>query len=246
MLPKGLAQKVTIYINQDTRTHGEPLWSTILTFLRSRHVAGASLFWADMGFGSHEQFHNPQSEYAGQHRPLRIEFIETAARVEELLPTLYELVTDGLIAVQDVTVVKSASKDRKTPEPAPIRKIITTRAKLVRIYLGEADKCKDEPLYEAIVKRLRMLGFSGATVYRAILGYGVKRHTHKGGRLHLSHDLPIMISIIEKPERIDELIQVVSSIMPEGLIVTSDAELHQVTHEIPAAGDEVSDEQPTR
>jgi PII-like signaling protein len=51
--------------------------------------------------------HNPTSEYAGEHRPLRIEFIETAERVEELLPALYEIVTDGLIAVNDITVVKS-------------------------------------------------------------------------------------------------------------------------------------------
>jgi hypothetical protein len=246
MLPKGSAQKVTIYVNQDTRAHVEPLWSTILTFLRSRHVAGATLFWADMGFGAHEQFHNPRSEYMGEHRPARIEFIETVARVEELLPTLYEMVTDGLIAVQEVKVVKSVTKDKRIPERTAPRKIVATRAKLVRIYLGEADKYKDEPLYEAIVKRLQMFDFSGATVYRAILGYGVKRHTHKSGRFHLSHDLPIMISIIEKPERVNELIEVVSSIMPDGLIVTSDVELQQIVHEIPATGEEVRDEQPAR
>jgi hypothetical protein len=156
------------------------------------------------------------------------------------------MVTDGLIAVQDVRIVKAVSKDKKIPEPAPPRKIVATRAKLVRIYLGEADKYKDEPLYEAIVKRLRMLDFAGATVYRAILGYGLKGHTHKAGRLHLSHDLPVMISIIEKPERVNELIQVVCSIMPDGLIVTSDVELQQIVHEIPKTGDEVRDEQPTR
>lgn len=246
MLPRGSAQKVTIYVNQDTRAHVEPLWSTILNFLRSKHVAGATLFWVDMGFGSHEQLHNPRSEYMGEHRPARIEFIETTARVEELLPTLYEMVTDGLIAVQDVKIVKSVSKDKKLPEPTAPRNIITSRAKLVRIYLGEADKYKDEPLYEAIVKRLRMQDFSGATVYRGILGYGAKRHTHKAGRFHLSHDLPIMISIIEKPERVSELIQVVCGIMQDGLIVTSDVELQQIVHEIPKTGDEVRDEQSTR
>lgn len=242
MLPKGPAQKVTIFVNQDTRAHVEPLWSTILNFLRSRHVAGATLLWADMGFGSHEQVHNPRSEYMGEHRPARIEFIETTARVEELLPTLYEMVTDGLIAVQDIKIVKSVSKDRQIPEPAVPRKIVASCAKLVRIYLGEADKYEDEPLYEAIVKRLRMFDFSGATVYRAILGYGVKGHTHKSGRFHLSHDLPIMISIIEKPERVSELIQVITSIMPNGLIVTSDVEIQQIVRELPMSGEEAKDE----
>lgn len=245
MLPRGSAKKVTIYLNQDTRAHVEPLWSAILNFLRSRHVAGASLFWADMGFGSHEQMHNPRSEYAGEHRPLRIEFIDTAERVEELLPTLYEMVTDGLIAVQDITVIKSISKDRTRSEVEPPRKMVTRAAKLVRIYVGESDKCKDEPLYEAIIKKLRMMDFSGATVYRGILGYGVKRHTHKGGRFHLSHDLPVMISVVENVDRVSELVQVVSGMMTDGLIVTSDVELHQIVHELPIPG-ELRNEQQAR
>ncbi len=246
MLPKGAAQKVTIYLNQDTRAHVEPLWSTILNFLRSRHVAGATLFWADIGFGSHEQLQNPRSEYAAEHRSVRIEFIETVARVEELLPTLYDMVTDGLIAVQEVKVVKAVSKDKRrqaTESEAP-RKIVTTAAKLVRIYLGEADRYKDEPLHEAIVKKLRMMDFSGATVYRGIAGYGAKRHPHKGGRFRLSHDLPIMISVIEKPERVTDLVEAVSSMMQDGVIVTSDVELHQIVHEIPT-GETTKNEQPT-
>jgi uncharacterized protein len=246
MLPKGSAKKVTIYLNQDTRAHVEPLWSAVLNFLRSRHVAGATVFWADIGFGSHEQVHNPRSEYAGEHRPVRIEFIDTAQRIEEVLPTLYEMVTDGLIAVQDVTVIKSVSKDRKTATPEPPRKSITAPAKLVQIYLGEADKHKGEPLYEAVVKRLRMMDFSGATIYRGILGYGTKGHTHRAGRFHLSHDLPIMISIVERPERVDELIQTVSSMMHEGLIVTTDVQSHRIVHELTAGGEAITNEQTAR
>jgi uncharacterized protein len=247
MLPRGTAQKVTIYLNQDTRAHVEPLWSTVLSFLRSRHVAGATVLWADMGFGSHEQFHDPRSEYAGEHRPIRIEFIETVARVEEVLPTLYEMVTDGLVTVQEVTVIKSISKDKKHEpiDPASLRKTVVVQAKLIRIYLGEADRFKDQPLHEAILKKLHMMEFSGATVYRGILGYGAKRHTHKGGRFRLSHDCPIMISVIEKPERVGELVQVVAAMMQDGIIVTSDVELHQIIHEIPGR-ERTNYEQPTR
>jgi uncharacterized protein len=237
MLPRGSAKKVTIYVNQDTRAHVEPLWSAILNFLRSRHVAGATLFWIDMGFGSHEQLHNPHSEYAGEHRPLRIEFIDTPERVEELLPTLYNMLTDGLIAIQDVTIIKSVSKDRATPDIEAPGRMVTRRAKTIGIYLGESDKHKDEPLYAAIVQKLRMMAFSGATVYRGILGYGAKRHTHKGGRFHLSRDFPIMISVVEGVERASELVQLVSTMMQDGLIVTSDAELHQIVHELPTEGE---------
>jgi PII-like signaling protein len=247
MLPKGVAKKVTIYLNQDTRSHMEPLWSAILGFLRHKHVAGATLFRADAGFGTHEEFHDPHSEYISEHSPVRIELIDTAQRVNDLLPTLYEMVTDGLITVQDVTVVKSVAKDTKVRqvEPQSTRRIINAPAKLVRIYLGESDKCKDEPLYEAIVKKLRMLDFSGATVYRGILGYGAKGHTHQGGRFRMSRDLPIMISVVEKPERVTDLVQVVAGMMQDGIIVTSDVELHQIVHELPAAEGASTNEQPT-
>ncbi len=248
MLPRGSARKVTIYLNQDTRAHVEPLWSTILSFLRHKHVAGATLLRADMGFGSHEQVHDPGSEYAGEHTAVRIEFVETIERVDELLPTLYEMVTDGLITVQELTVVKSVSKDakRKLPEGESRRKVVTIPAKLVRIYLGESDKCNDECLFEVIVKKLHMMGFSGATVYRGILGYGAKRHTHKEGRFHLSHDLPVMISVVEKPEKLAELVQVVAGMMQDGMVVTSDVELHQIVHEMPDTGEAISHEQSTR
>jgi PII-like signaling protein len=245
MLPRGAARKVTIYLNQETRSHAEPLWSAVMNFLRARHVAGATIVWADIGFGSHEHLHNARSEYAGEHRPVRIEFVETESRVEEILPTLYEMVTDGLITVQDVTVVKSVAKDNKPPpDSARSRKTVRVAAKHIRIFLGEADRFEDEPLYAAIIKKLRMMEFSGATVYRGILGYGAKGHTRKAGRFHLSHDCPIMISVVEKVDRASELVEVVAGMMLDGMIVTSDVELHKIVHEI-SGKDGRAHEEPT-
>ena len=233
MLPKGAAKKVTIYVNGDTRHHVEPLWNVIFSFLKQKQVAGATVIRPDLGFGSHGQVHDPKSEYAGDHLPVRIEFIETPKRVDELLPFLYDMVTDGLIEVQDTTIIKAAANVKMEPpqsQPAqnPPHDHFAGPAKLVRIYLGESDKLGGEPLYEAIVKKLHMLDFAGATVYRGILGYGVKRHTHKSGRLHFSRDLPIMISVVERAERLDELVGVVTDMLQDGLVVVSDAEMYRV------------------
>jgi PII-like signaling protein len=231
MLAKGAAKKVTIHLNEDTRHHIEPLWSVIFSFLKQKRVAGASVIRPVTGFGSHGQIHDATSEYAARHLPIRIEFVESADRVNELLPSLHEMVTDGLIEVTDTTVVKSSAKG----EPAVDSKVRANRgrivasgsAKLVRIYLGESDRCGGEPLYEVIVKKLRMLDFAGATVYRGILGYGVKKHTHKAGLLHFSRDLPIMISVIENPARVDELVAAVEELMQDGLIAVSDVEMYR-------------------
>lgn len=240
MLPRGGAKKVTIYLNQDTRAHIAPLWSAVLDFLRHKHVSGATLVRADAGFGAHLQLHDSRSEYLAEHSPIRIEFIETPDRVDEILPTLYEMVTDGLIAVQDVSVVKCCGSEAKRRESEMRKTVKSKPAKLVRIFLGESDKHKGEPLYEAIVKRLRMLDFAGATVTRGLLGYGAKGHTHKAGRFHLSHDLPVTISIVEKPERLGELVQAVADMMEDGIIVSSDVELHQIVRELPHAAEPVA------
>ena len=56
----------------------------------------------------------------------------------------------------------------------------------------------------AIVKQLRMMEIAGATVYSGILGYGAKGHTHKRSFMHLSRDLPVMISVIDTPEKVEE------------------------------------------
>ena len=108
MLKKGPAKKVTIYVNEDTQYHLQPLYEAILTYLMHKGVAGATASRAMAGFGPHQVMHTTKIEVLTEHLPIRIEFVETAGKIEALLPTLYDLVTDGLIEIQDTTVVKSA------------------------------------------------------------------------------------------------------------------------------------------
>jgi uncharacterized protein len=115
MLSEGAAKKVTVYVNEDTQEHFESLYERILMFLMHEGVAGATATRAMAGFGAHRVLHTPKIELLAEHLPIQVEFIETAEKVAELLPKLYNLVTDGLIEVQDTTVVKIAKKDRRGP-----------------------------------------------------------------------------------------------------------------------------------
>ena len=125
-------------------------------------------------------------------------------------------------------------------KPPPKHSLIKHReerpARLLRVFLGEADQWEGGPLYDAIVKRLRMLEVAGATVYRGILGYSAKGRTHKEGFLHLSGDLPVMISVVDSPEKIDEAITAVEAMLGDGLIVLSDVTMIRVVHTLPTAG----------
>jgi PII-like signaling protein len=234
MLRKGTAKKVTIFINEDTQHHFGSLCEWILTFLLHKGVSGATATRAMAGFGAHQVMHTTKIEVLSEHLPIRIEFIETAEKVDELMPTLYDMVTDGVIEIQDTNVVKVANKERAAPPRGPHTETKGT-AQLMRIYMGESDQWQGEPLYEAIVKRLRLMDISGATVYRGILGYGAKRHTHKSGRLGLSHDLPVLISIVDTADKVAQAVNEIESMMQDGIIVLSDVDVIRLVHSRPAA-----------
>jgi PII-like signaling protein len=230
MLSKGIAKKVTIYLNEDTQSHLAPLYESLLAFLMHKGVSGATVTRAMAGFGAHRVEHTPKIEALAEHLPIRLEFIETAEKVEELLPAIYDMVTDGLIEIQDTTVVKIARKEKHRPEPKQLHERQAGKAKLMRVFLGEADRLNGEPLYDAIVKRLRMMDVSGATVYRGILGYGAKGHTHQQNFFHTSRDLPIMIAVVETEEKLNQAAGAVEEMLQDGLIVVSDVDMVRLLH----------------
>jgi PII-like signaling protein len=231
MLQKGTAKKVTIFINEDTQRHFGSLCDAIMEFLLHKGVSGATATRAVAGFGAHRVIHTPKIELLAEHLPVRIEFIESAGKVDEIMPTLYDMVTDGVIEVQDTNVVKVANKERPAPPKGPHTEMRGT-ARLMRIYMGESDKWQGEPLYEAILKRLRLMDIAGATVYRGILGYGAKGHTHKSR--WFSHDLPIMISVIDSEENLTKATKEIECMMQDGIIVFSDVDVIRLVHSRPA------------
>src|SRR5215467_14732918 len=122
MLKKGAAKKVTIYVNEDTQYHLQPLYEAILTYLMRKGVAGATASRAMAGFGPHHVMHTTKIEVLTEHLPIRIEFVEAAEVVGALLPTLYDMVNDGLIEVQDTNIIKAAMKEQPQEARPPHQK----------------------------------------------------------------------------------------------------------------------------
>ena len=100
---------------------------------------------------------------------------------------------------------------------------------MMRVFIGEADQWNGEPLYDAIVKKLRMMEVAGATVQRGILGYGAKGHEHKRTFWHPMRDLPVSITVIDTPEKIAAAAEAVEAMMQDGMIVLSDVEAIRLT-----------------
>jgi PII-like signaling protein/nucleotide-binding universal stress UspA family protein len=112
------------------------------------------------------------------------------------------------------------------------REKLEGQAKMLRIYIGEQDRWESSsaPLYEAIVRAMRSLDIAGASVFRGIMGYGAQQRVHKTGFLGLSHDLPMLITVVDTEERIQEAIAALDNMVEEGLMVLSDVEVIKYTH----------------
>jgi len=95
---------------------------------------------------------------------------------------------------------------------------LPSEAELLRIFIGESDKHDGRPLYEVIVKSARERGMAGATVLRGTLGFGAHSRIHTAKILRLSEDLPIVVEIVDKPERIAEFLPELDGMIDEGLI----------------------------
>ena len=205
MLQSGKAVKVSIYLSEGSTHHGVSTYSSILDFLFYRGVSGATVLKGVAGFGADHHIHSASFVEISDHLPLKIEFIETREKVNELLGKLEEMVGSGMIEVQETTVAEAGPILKANEPRTPTHMKIEGRARLMRIYIGESDRWKDKPLYTALVEAMRANDIAGVTVYRGILGYGAHRRVHKDKPLHLSHDSSIMLSVIDTEEKLQVL-----------------------------------------
>jgi hypothetical protein len=95
---------------------------------------------------------------------------------------------------------------------------LPNEAGLLRIFIGESDHFHHRPLYETIVEEARRRGMAGATVLRGVMGFGKASRIHTAKILRLSEDLPIVIEIVDKLERIKAFLPDLDSIIGEGLV----------------------------
>ena len=95
---------------------------------------------------------------------------------------------------------------------------IPEEGELLRIFIGESDRWKGKPLYEAIILKARQMGIAGATMLRGMMGFGAASRIHTAKILRLSEDLPIVVEIVDSAEKIGALLPVIEEMVQEGLI----------------------------
>jgi hypothetical protein len=95
---------------------------------------------------------------------------------------------------------------------------IPHEAAILRIFIGESDRFKHQPLHEAIVLKAREAHLGGATVLRGLMGFGKSSRLHTAKILRLSMDLPIVIEIIDSEEKVRAFLPTLEGMIGGGLV----------------------------
>jgi len=117
MPPHGLTGERTlmrIHIGERDKYHGKPLYEAVVLLLRERGYAGATVFRGIMGFGASAGIHSEKVLRLSLDLPLVVECVETAERIEAILPELDRMIGGGLITLERAQVVIYRGTDSQT------------------------------------------------------------------------------------------------------------------------------------
>jgi PII-like signaling protein len=238
---------------RNTDRHGwfsRPAAETLARRAKSRGLAGATVWRGFLGLDINGKLLETSAWSLVDHVPVIVEIVDSPQAIGRFLADVEELVPEGLATLERAHVLlyrhsqKEADRSAMRPEvPGPITPLSTLPSpeefpamrlsedgQLLRVFIGESDVWHGEPLYRAIVLKARELGLAGATVLRGPMGFGANSRMHTAKLLELSTDLPIIVEIVDTPEKIQTLLPFLDEAVAEGLITIEDVRVLKYRH----------------
>lgn len=111
-MKNGPAKKLTIYVDENEKLHGKPVYETILDILAQRKIAGASVFRGVAGYGSHGKLHTAKILELSTTLPVKIEVVDSEEKITVIMAELTSVVAKGLIEVSDTMVIKCGERGK--------------------------------------------------------------------------------------------------------------------------------------
>ncbi|HEY6169980.1 MAG TPA: DUF190 domain-containing protein [Verrucomicrobiae bacterium] len=102
-----------IFIGESDRWHHQPLYEAIVLKARELGLAGATVLRGPMGFGANSHLHTAKILRLSEDLPMIIEIVDSEEQINLLLPLLDEMMTDGLVTLEDVRVLKYRANETK-------------------------------------------------------------------------------------------------------------------------------------
>lgn len=110
---EGRGKLVRIFVGESDTWHGKPLYHAIVERVREHGLAGTTVMRGIEGFGAHSRLHTARILRLSEDLPIVIEIVDTEERIDEILPMLDEMVTEGLVTLEAVEII--AYRTSKAP-----------------------------------------------------------------------------------------------------------------------------------
>jgi uncharacterized protein len=216
---------------------------------RAHGLAGATVFRGILGLDVAGKLLETTFWSLVEHVPVVVEVVDAPSAVGAFLAVIAEVVPECLVTLERAHVLvyrqnrAAAEKARlrldlpgspvsaalPSPEEFPIMKL-SEDGQLLRIFIGESDTWRGQPLYRAIVLKARELGLAGATVLKGPMGFGANSRVHSANLVDLSTDLPIVIEIVDGTEKVQSLLPFLDETVKEGLITLEGVRILRYRH----------------
>jgi PII-like signaling protein len=103
-----------IFIGESDKWHGKPLYEAIVLKARELHLAGATVLRGPMGFGANSRLHTAKILRLSEDLPMVIEIVDAKEKIDELMPHIDQMVSEGLVTLERVQVIKYRANGPRT------------------------------------------------------------------------------------------------------------------------------------
>ncbi|WAL59933.1 DUF190 domain-containing protein [Thermocoleostomius sinensis] len=223
------AEQLTIYVAEGDSVQGKLLYRALIDAARQSGIAGITVMRTAVSYGQRDRHISVDwmPELAMQ-MMMVLTAIDQPEAIDRYLPQVQALVKYGLAIKEPITVVHHApvlpdQLAQPTPQLTPLQnqENAMTDFERLTIYVGESDQWQGKPVHLALVEEARRHGLVGATVVRGVTGYGKTNHERIKflGIIELSSDLPMVVTMIDRTDKIEQFLPLVQDMVGGGIVV---------------------------
>jgi PII-like signaling protein len=214
--------KLTVYVGRTEKVYGKPAATAIIDLLQRQGIAGATVF---LGVDGMVHGLRQRARFFGRNAdvPLMIISVGASASIADTLPKLGSLLDRPLLTLEPLRVLKRDGERLSRPDHVPDEDEhgLHVWQKLM-IYSGEQARFDGHPLYVELIRRLRKANAAGATSLRGVWGYHGDHPPHGDRLLSLRRHVPVVTSVIDRPDEIQRLWPIIDEATAETGLVTSE------------------------
>jgi PII-like signaling protein len=223
------AQQLTIYVAEGERSQGKLLYQALMDAARQSGIVGMTVMRSAVGYG--QRHRHISVDWIMELAPeliMILTVIDEPGAIAQFISHVRALVQYGVATQETVRVVHHVPVAEDAPIQPLAQEILFTNREAamtdferLTIYVGESDRWNGKPVHLALVEEARRQGLIGATVVRGVTGYG-KHNQHRVmllGIIELSSDLPMVATVIDRKEKIEQFLPLVQEMVVGGIVV---------------------------